>query len=186
MNLRPGRVVCCSIKDLTSDQLAVTKETGIPFHELSKDDLATYFPKLRTVVDNKAEVIGNCNSFEGSLPAHLQTTLLRRGKPQSLYEYEYETGENMFVSYSSFGPSAKSLVRMKRGPELEPPPLGTINVVVQVEVRFLFLICEYVLLYFFLTLLFLIGVDRLADRLFHTQWILVETGQCTITKYSWC
>lgn len=132
--LRPNRVVCRSITDLSSRQRKIATETGIPIHELSKEDLATYFPKLRTVVDDKAEVIGNCNSFEAFLPAHLQTTLLRRGKPQSLYEYEYETGKHMFVSYSAFGPDARSLIELRPGPELKDNPTGMATALMQVEV----------------------------------------------------
>jgi hypothetical protein len=133
-NLRPGRVVCCSIKNLSKKQLALTMESGISFHELSPEDLAEIFPKLRTVIDNKAEVIGNCNTFEDDVPAHLQTTLIRRGKPQSLYEYEYESGHHMLVSYSSFGPNARSLVKVA-SPELEPRDAWTSSVLLQVEVR---------------------------------------------------
>lgn len=130
-----SRVVCCSVKNLAARELDNERENGLPYKELSREELEEMFPKLRTVVDKKAEVIGTCNSFEEHIPAHLQTNLAIRGRPQSLYEYEYESGENLFVSYDTFGPDAQNLLKI-RGEEVSQTFCqGTCSVLLQVEVR---------------------------------------------------
>lgn len=96
----------------------------LPFCRSSKvqdvdRDLATAFPKLRMIPDeksmglNNAAVVSNSKKFKGNVPAHLQLSsdafLATRG-PQSLYEYEYDGGEHIDVAYNHFGPNPMSLL----------------------------------------------------------------------------
>lgn len=142
-----GKIVCCSIKNATQDEMNWSKQSGLPIHELSSDELATIFPKLRLVSDKnesnfRSAVIGNSNSFEKNLPAHLQLppkALIADSGPQSLFEYEYERGKHMKVSFAGFGPLPRTLIKVETYEE--PPPsyergLVSYNkVLVQVEVR---------------------------------------------------
>jgi hypothetical protein len=142
-----GKIVCCSIKNASDEQLRWSHQTGLPLHELSSDELATIFPKLRLVSDKHeskygSAVIGNSNSFEKNLPAHLQLpnkALVLDSGPQSLFEYEYERGRHMNVIFSGFGPLPCTLITVVT--YKQPPPSyekGLISyneVLVQVEVR---------------------------------------------------
>ena len=138
------RAVCCSIKNLSPEQLKLARETGLPVHELSQGELATIFPKLRSVAnDNKyarpqSLVIGNSLSFERDLPAHVQAVLNDEG-PQSLYEYDYESAVQKTLLYEAFGNKPRELLKIH---ETDGPPamleLGLLDdsrVLVQVEVR---------------------------------------------------
>ncbi|GKY96067.1 hypothetical protein MPSEU_000566900 [Mayamaea pseudoterrestris] len=131
------RVVCCSIKDLDLEQLRLARETGLPIHELSPEELATIFPKLRSVANERSHahprsvVIGNSLSFERELPAHFQAVLKREG-PQSLYEYEYESGVQKLLLYDSFGNNPRELLKMHVAGGLPEDGLNDV-VLVQVE-----------------------------------------------------
>ena len=141
-----GRAICCSIKNVPPELALWSMKTGIPVHELSQEDLAEIFPKLRVVADEKretqgSEVVGNANSFEDKLPAHLQLperSVALDGGPQSLYEYEYAQGTHMKVVYEEYGRNPRSLLKVKA---FEKPPEqiagGQVEgrVVIQVEVR---------------------------------------------------
>jgi hypothetical protein len=136
------RAVCCSIKNLSPEQLQLARETGIPIHELSQEELQTIFPKLRSVSTDRALpsrslVIGNSLSFEKEVPAHVQAVLKKKG-PQSLYEYEYESATQQLLLYETFGPNPRELLKLHTadGPpqKLQDNLLGHERVVVQVEV----------------------------------------------------
>jgi hypothetical protein len=144
-----AKLVCCGINNLTDDQLNWSRLNGVALQELSADELATIFPKLRLVSDQKesqfrSEVIGNSNSFEKNVPAHLQwlplKTLVEDSGPQSLYEYEFERGTHMNVTFAGFGPLPRTLIKVER--HKEPPRsyekgLVSFNkILVQVEVCF--------------------------------------------------
>ena len=134
---RFGALACLNpSRNLSDKQLAFGIKDGKSFNELSSEELSQIFPKLRTVVDEKAEVVGNSYSFDNSiLPAHLQTHSIRRGKPHSLFEYEYETGRHMYVGYSSFGECPRSLVSLRAASVPDVGRSGGQSLLVQVEVR---------------------------------------------------
>jgi hypothetical protein len=144
-----AKLVCCGISNLTEEQWNWSRQNGVAIQELSADELATIFPKLRLVSDKKesqyrSEVIGNSNSFEKNLPANLQwlpsKTLVENSGPQSLYEYEFERGTHMNVTFAGFGPLPRTLIKVET--HTEPPRsyekgLVSFNkILVQVEVSF--------------------------------------------------
>jgi hypothetical protein len=144
-----SKLVCCGISNLTEEQLNWSRQNGVAIQELSADELATIFPKLRLVSDKKesqsrSEVIGNSNSFEKNFPANLQwlpsKTLVEDSGPQSLYEYEFESGTHMNVIFAGFGPLPRTLIKVeahKEPPRSYDKGLVSFNkIVVQVEVRF--------------------------------------------------
>lgn len=101
-----GRGMCRSVKTLSCEQQTWTAKSGIPFHELSQQELSQIFPKVRSVADEQKYVsssllVSPFASGRSGL-AHLQANLEQSG-PQSLYEYDYESGVHMFVSYDRFG-----------------------------------------------------------------------------------
>lgn len=132
--LRKQRM-CCSIKNLSGAQLEATRRTGLPVHELSPEEVAQMFPKLRTVPDNdEAQIVKNISVFEDYLPVVFQSSIPKAGKPQSVYEYDYESGQHMFAQYSFYGPNPENVLRVKTGPNPEPLDQGTRTALVQVEV----------------------------------------------------
>lgn len=134
-NTAVRRVACCSIKNLSEFEQVLMMETGVPFHQLSHEEIIKIFPKLLAVSDNRTGVIGRSNEFRNSLPAHLQSSLMIQGEPQSIYEYNYESEEHRFVSYKSFGTFPHSLMYVGSGRLGRPPAIGTSDVLIQVEVR---------------------------------------------------
>ena len=115
--------------------------------ELTSDDLSHMFPKLRMVSDHNtsnvgSEILGNSHSFSTDFPAHLQAPAQPTASPsgpQSLYEYEFETGAHMNVVYSNYSDDPRADLRLCT---YETPPLRIEKddlvfnkVVVQVEVR---------------------------------------------------
>jgi hypothetical protein len=141
------KLVCCGINNYTQEELNWSRRTGMLIHELNADELAAIFPKLRLVSDkneskSRSEVIGNSNSFEKNFPAHLQLpseALVAGSGPQSLFEYEYECGMHMNVTYAGFGPLPRTLIKVETH---KAPPRsyerGCISynkVLVQIEVR---------------------------------------------------
>ena len=143
---RPARVarrgMCRSVKSLNCQQMKWSAESGLPFHELSQRELSTIFPKVRSVTDDQegvsSELIRNSDTFAMKVPVHLQAALQHSG-PQSLFEYEYETGVHMFVSYNEFGDDVRSIMNVETAPT--PPPRirkgsSSMNrTMIQVEVR---------------------------------------------------
>jgi len=134
-------IMCRSVKSLNCQQLKWSVESGLPFHELSQTELAAIFPKVRSVTDNHegvgSELIKNSDAFAVKVPVHLQAALQHSG-PQSLFEYEYETGVHMFVSYYEFGEDVRNM-KVETAPT---PPLrirkrsSSLNkTMIQVEVR---------------------------------------------------
>jgi len=144
---RIGKVACCRLKNLGEDAERFSQETGIPVHELSKEELETLFPKLRSISEDtklarsRSVVIGNSQSFEKDLPAHLQAIVAQNG-PQSLYEYEYEKGSHKVLVYERFGTEPRSLLQIISSDE--PPQLtdtgevDSTKVILQVEVSYQF------------------------------------------------
>jgi NADPH:quinone reductase-like Zn-dependent oxidoreductase len=141
-SLRP---VCCSIKSLTPEQLRLAQSTGIPIHELNQAELMAIFPKLRSVNNDELSkdrsfVIGNSNSFEKDMPAHVQATLERMG-PQSLYEYEYESAVQKVLVYENFGCNPREQLKLHTGDGPPTALIDTDRVLVQVEVRLAYPLC---------------------------------------------
>jgi hypothetical protein len=142
--LGAGRIMCRGFRGLTEKQLEYSRRYGIPVHELTNEELALIFPKLRSVPKDNASlrvqsvVMGNSNSFEKNLPASYQVTL-DQDVPQSLFEYEYESGAHKVLVYEEFGTQARSLLKIHcsgKPPERNDEELINFNsVVVQVEVR---------------------------------------------------
>lgn len=143
-NPHVGRIVCCSIKDLSPAQQQRARELGVAVHELSPAELEEIFPKVRSISEDlplsrhRSAVIGNSKSFEKDFPAHLQAIVNQNG-PQSLYEYEYEKGTHKVLVYETFGPDPRDLLRVHIS---DKPPvlfregfLDDNKVIVQVEVR---------------------------------------------------
>jgi len=135
-----GKVACCRLKDLGEEELVLARETGIPVHELTKEERETLFPKLRsisedpTVARSRSMVIGNSTSFERDFPAHLQAIVAENG-PQALYEYEYERGFHKVLVYERFGNDPRSLMRVISTHEpLQLVDVDNTKVIVQVEV----------------------------------------------------
>lgn len=138
-----GRIVCCSVKNLGDRASIISQETGLPIHELTKEQLAEIFPKVRSISETapmmrgRSRIIGNSNSFERDLPAHVQALVAENG-PQSLYEYEFEKGTHKVVLYNKFGTDPRSLLKVHTSelpPILFEQSLQTMNkVIVQVEV----------------------------------------------------
>jgi hypothetical protein len=143
----PGALkLCCSVRNLSPEARMLAMKSGLAVHELSDEELALIFPKLRTVTDSgdskatRTEVIGNGNSFEKEIPAHLQLSdqTLAGNLPTSLLEYEYATGQHMSVVYRAFGKGARDVlsVEVYQEPPLRYDP-GThsfTRALVQVEV----------------------------------------------------
>lgn len=135
--LRPsGRAVCRSVKKLSDEQLKWTTQTGVPFHELSQQELALIFPKVRSINDGPRQTSQSLlpSSSRGSSrsgSAHFQASIDSAG-PQSLFEYEYETGVHMFVSYDVAGLFVNGLT-VKTA---QPPSMLPKQIMLQVEVRF--------------------------------------------------
>lgn len=102
-------------------------------------DLATAFPKLRMVADEKegglnSAAIVNSKKFKGNLPAHLQMSsdaFVSTKGPQSLYEYEYDGGEHIDVAYNHFGPNPSSLLVIRH--HRSPPRPRMHGAIIQVE-----------------------------------------------------
>ena len=138
-----GRVVCCSVKNLNPESARLAEESGLPIHELSKEDLEALFPKVRTISEqmplsrNRSHIIGNSRTFEEDLPSHLQNIVQENG-PQSLYQYEYETGVHKVIVYERFGPDPRETLHIRvsnRPPQLYQEGLfDPDKVIIQVEV----------------------------------------------------
>eukprot|EP00977_Amphora_coffeiformis_P009417 scaffold2179_cov165-Amphora_coffeaeformis.AAC.21 len=107
---------CKVFRNLSDAELVRAMESGIPVHELTLEELAEIFPKIRMVADEHSSdqtslVLGNANSFDDSRPALLQVPS-KAIKPalglQSLYEYDFTSGKHMTVSYDSCGSDPRS------------------------------------------------------------------------------
>jgi hypothetical protein len=130
-----GRAVCRSVKKLSDEQLKWTAETGVPFHELSQQELALLFPKVRSITDgprqsSRSLLPSSSRGSSRSGSAHFQASIDSTG-PQSLFEYEYETGVHMFVSYDVAGVFVHDLT-VKTA---QPPSMLPKQILLQVEVR---------------------------------------------------
>jgi hypothetical protein len=110
-----GRGICCSVKNLSSEQLKWSAESGIPFHELSPEEKSRLFPKKRAVSEtgnyvSSADLVYPQTSNR-SIHDEQQTSVpLSTGSPLSFFEYEYKTGTHMYVSYDRFGDDSMRLV----------------------------------------------------------------------------
>jgi len=119
-----GRVVCYSVKNHKDWK----ERTGNSIHELSREELAEIFPKLRSISEEgfmshpRSQIIGNSNSFEKDMPAHVQV-MFGDGGPKSLYEYEYDRGSHEVVMYSRFGDDPKALLKIHKARQ-PPQPVG--------------------------------------------------------------
>lgn len=106
-----GLGMCCSVKNLSSEQLKWTKESGIPFHELSQEEQLRLFPKNRAVPDADQYAPSSLHADRHLSSKPSANLLLPIASPLSLFEYEYNTGRNMFVSYNDFGDSSLTVLR---------------------------------------------------------------------------
>ncbi len=129
------RGACRSIRNLSELERILSMKAGIPIYQLSRDELIEMFPKLVAVADKRVEVIGRSSEFQSSIPAHLQASLGNQGEPQLLYEYNYESEEHKFVSYRSFSASPLASMHVETRKIDRSPSVGTIDVLIQVEVR---------------------------------------------------
>jgi hypothetical protein len=134
--------ICRAIRNLPEEDLVRAMESGIPVHELSYQELAELFPKIRMVADDAppdqaSVVLGNTNSFDDSRPALLQVPARAMKSAtglQSLYEYDFASGKHMSVLYNSFGADPKSSLHVVSH-ETPPESRDEFNfAVVQVEV----------------------------------------------------
>jgi len=176
------KTMCCSIKDLSMEQQRISAESGIPVHELSPKELARIFPKVRKVPDNQK--YGRFTALEdprtfGDYSASLEADPNCAG-PQSLFQYEYETGAHMFVSYNSFGDSCESVpMQVNSAPVPRPSKdsAGGNRIIVQVEVcrrrHFDGPTCRAMSIST-CDLSFVAGINSLADRLLHSSGTVVE------------
>jgi NADPH:quinone reductase-like Zn-dependent oxidoreductase len=126
---------------MTPQQKYMSTQRGVvPHHELSPQELAELFPKVRSIGDDSStpsSFFADKAAFDQSRPAHLQASIPRRG-PQSLFEYEYETGVHMYAAYAELGSEATCPMRVCSAqvplPACIGPPKGREkNVIVQVE-----------------------------------------------------
>jgi len=131
--------VCCSMKNLSPAQQRWSAKSGIPFHELSQQELAAIFPKVKSVSDQQQRELptelGDPRGFD-DYSANLEADPNFSG-PRSIFQYEYETGIHMFVSYDKFGSISSGKlpfqVTTAMVPRLLANEAGTNSVVVQVE-----------------------------------------------------
>ena len=141
--LDPRLPLCRVLRRLSDDELVRVMESGLPIHELTVEELAEIFPKLRMVADERSNdqsslVLGNTNSFDDSRPALLQVPS-KALKPafglQSLYEYDFTSGKHMSASYDACGND--SIASISVVTHDEPPAISEPNfAVIQVEVCF--------------------------------------------------
>ena len=133
------RALCATRRCMTPEQQWISSQTGIPYNELTPQELAVLFPKVRSVCDEGSVSSSSVmlGSFDRSLPAHLQADLGMDG-PHSLFEYEYETGVHMQIAYNEF--DQIELTSMKLESLSTPTPKraqskkDSNEVIVQVEV----------------------------------------------------
>ena len=122
-----GRAICCSVKGLSSEQLKWSEESGIPFHELSPEEQSKLFPKNRTVPDADQYI-------PSSVFAERQNSKnITPGSPLSLFEYEYDNGRSMYLSYANFG-DALTLFR-GLAPDITSFEKNKMLVMVEVRIR---------------------------------------------------
>lgn len=139
------QLVCCSAKNREQTKALLFNQCSKPVRDMSEEELAQMFPKLRLVADEKpggnakySPILAQGKEFRGELPPHLQLSsdVFKSTKgPQSVYEYEYEHGQHMDVCYNHYGIKAQSLImvrRLKKPPSLDCSHEG---VIVKVEVR---------------------------------------------------
>lgn len=109
------RTICVSGRNKTPEEQWVSSQTGIPYDELTPQELARVFPKVRSVCDESSVCSSSVmlGSFDQNLPAHIQADLGMDG-PHSLFEYEYETGVHMHIMYNEFD-------------QIELTPMRTVN-----------------------------------------------------------
>ena len=137
----PRILLCKALRSLSDEDIVRAMESGIPVHELSYEELAEIFPKIRMVADEQMSdqaslVLGNTNSFDDSRPALLQVPS-KAIKPalglSSLYEYDFTSGQHKKVLYKACGADPKSSLEVKT---FDSPPENTEAKfsIVQVEV----------------------------------------------------
>ena len=81
-----GRRTCCSVKNLPYEQLKWSEESGIPFHELSREEQNNF-------LNSGAPV-------DPLVPVKSWTS---ETDPLSLFKYDYNSSVQMYVSYDHFG-----------------------------------------------------------------------------------
>ena len=131
--------LCRSVMELNLERQNLSAQSGISFHELSPLEMVTLFPKVKSVSDRKqgssSDNLKDERAWEDG-EASLKANASFAGT-QCIYEYEYETGVHMFVSYDKFeSPSAKVplLVAVAPVPRFNGDTSEKIDALVQVEV----------------------------------------------------
>lgn len=131
---------CLPARTLTPQQKYMSTTKGLLYHELSTQELTELFPKVRSIGDEDSSAASSFFAdqaeFDQSKPAHLQAPIPKKG-PQSLYEYEYETGVHMFASYSELGSERTCPMTVSIGRVPLPSPISRKSkekdVIIQVE-----------------------------------------------------
>jgi hypothetical protein len=132
---------CKALRSLSDEDIVRVMESGLPVHELTYEELAEIFPKIRMVADEHVSdqasvVLGNANSFDDSRPAFLQlpSKAIKPGLGlQSLYEYDYASGKHMKVVYESCGADPKSSLQIQSY-DIPPEVKDVKFAIIQVEV----------------------------------------------------
>jgi len=113
-------------------------------NRLRKSDAAEVFPSSRVIIDGETHSIIGHASMNGAMGMHSDRLIESKG-PQSVFAYDYDSNENMDIIYTKPNqkPRASIFVRRLGSPPSLSSSLGGENIVIQVEVRNLVLLCSY-------------------------------------------
>lgn len=99
-----GRRICCSVKNLPYEQLKWSEESGIPFHELSRQEQSSLNSNKASLEDD--QIFGKSSAFvdaqisSGLIPVQSWTS---QSDPLSLFKYDCNSSVQTYVSYDHFG-----------------------------------------------------------------------------------
>jgi hypothetical protein len=100
----PGRRICCSVKNLPYEQLKWSEESGIPFHELSREEQSSINSnKASTAGDQKYVQSGALDDHKISSGVISAQSWTSQPDPLSLFKYDCNSSVQMYVSYDQFG-----------------------------------------------------------------------------------
>jgi hypothetical protein len=122
--------VMCGLKKASRNDFIINR--------LKKTDAAGVFPSSRVIVDGETHsIIGQNTDLVNGVMGVPSDHLIQSSGPQSLYAYDYDSNENMDVSYTKSNQKARGSISVR---SLGPPrslswSLGGENIVIQVEVR---------------------------------------------------
>jgi hypothetical protein len=107
-------------------------------NRMKKTDAAEVFPSSRVIVDGETHsIIGQNIDLVNGVMGVPSDHLIQSSGPQSFYAYDYDSNENMDVSYTKSNQKPRGNISVR---SLGPPhslswSLGGENIVIQVEVR---------------------------------------------------